>query len=170
MSAQQTWTEPHRAGRLAPVAVAALAAVAVGLLGGTMSDIDAWYYGLTLPAWTPPEWAFAPIWTAIFATVALSAAMAWRAAPNRGARDAVVLLFTFNGFLNVVWSGLFFAFHRPDWALFEVVFLWASIVVLMLAVARYSRPALLLLVPYLAWVGVAAVLNLEVVRLNGPFG
>lgn len=156
--------------RLVPVAVAALAALTVGLLGGTITDTGAWYQSLALPGWKPPDGAFPAIWTLAFSLAALSAATAWRMAPNRGARDAVVLLFSMNGFLNIVWSALFFAFRRPDWALFEVVFLWASIVVLIVALWRFARPAALMLVPYLAWVSAAAWLNLDVVRLNGAFG
>ena len=58
---------------------------------------------------------------------------------------------------------------RPDWALVEVVPLWLSVVLLMAVSARRDRAAGWLLVPYLAWVGFAAVLNWSVVRLNGPF-
>ncbi len=156
--------------RLLPVALAAAVALLVGTLGGTVSDVGPWYQSLAQPALKPPDWAFAPIWTLVYALAALSAATAWRMAPGRGARDAVILLFTMNGFLNIVWSALFFTFRRPDWALFEVVFLWASIVLLILVLQRFARPAAWLLVPYLAWVTLAAWLNLEVVRLNGPFG
>ena len=59
---------------------------------------------------------------------------------------------------------------RPDWALAEVVLLWLSVASLVAVCGRYSRAAALLLLPYLAWVGIAGLLNWEVVRLNGPFG
>ncbi len=162
------WPAPGR--RLLPVGVAALVALLVGALGGTITDLGPWYQGLAQPGWKPPDALFAPTWTLVFGLAALSAATAWRRAPNRGAREAVILLFSLNGFLNIVWSALFFSFHRPDWALFEVVFLWASIVALIAAFWRFARPASLLLLPYLAWVSLAALLNLAVVRLNAPFG
>ena len=79
-------------------------------------------------------------------------------------------LFCANGVLNVVWSPLFFRLRRPDWALMEVPLLWLSILALMFLLAPISRTASLLLVPYLLWVSFAAVLNLTIVRLNGPFG
>jgi translocator protein len=69
----------------------------------------------------------------------------------------------------MLWSPLFFALKRPDWALIEVPFLWLSIAALMLGVSRYSILAVLLL-PYLVWVTFAAFLNLKIVRLNRPFG
>lgn len=69
----------------------------------------------------------------------------------------------------MLWSPLFFALKRPDWALAEVPFLWLSIVALMIGVGRYSTLAIWFLLPYLLWVTFAAVLNFKIVRLNQPF-
>ncbi|NWG24390.1 MAG: tryptophan-rich sensory protein [Pseudorhodoplanes sp.] len=151
---------------LKPIAVAAAAAVVVAFLGGTLTDTGAWYQALRKPPWQPPDWLFGPVWTLIFALVALSAATAWRKAPDRASRDWVVGLFALNGFLNVLWSLLFFQLRRPDWALIEVVFLWLSILLLIVVAWRFSRLAGALLFPYLAWVTFAAWLNLAIVRLN----
>jgi tryptophan-rich sensory protein len=82
----------------------------------------------------------------------------------------VVWLFGANAVLNMLWSALYFKLQRPDWALFEVVFLWISIVALIVGLWRLSRWASLLLITYFIWVSIAAVLNLETVLLNGPFG
>ena len=84
-------------------------------------------------------------------------------------RRVMVWLFLLNALLNVFWSGLYFKLQRPDWALFEVVGLWLSIVALIVVLWRHSRWASVLLVPYLLWVSIASVLNLETIRLNGPF-
>lgn len=129
-----------------------------------------WYRGLAKPDWQPPDWAFGPAWTIIFALAAISAALAWRYAPTKELREWVIGLFALNGFLNVLWSLLFFRLQRPDWTLVEVVFLTASIAVLMVFIWRWSRLAAALLVVYLAWVIFASVLNWEIVRLNGSFG
>jgi len=152
-----------------PVLVAAAVAIFVAVLGGTLTDTGPWYQNLRKPSWQPPDWLFGPAWTLIFALATASAVYAWRDAQNRVQRDWVIVLFALNGFLNVLWSTLFFALRRPDWALIEVVFLWASILLLMIVFLRFARPATLYLVPYLLWVSFAAFLNLTVVRLNGPF-
>jgi tryptophan-rich sensory protein len=81
----------------------------------------------------------------------------------------VLWLFGVNAGLNVVWSGLYFGLHRPDWALAEVGLLWLSIAALMRGLWPLSRTASLLVAPYLVWVSVAAALNLATVQLNGPF-
>ena len=78
--------------------------------------------------------------------------------------------FAANAFFNVLWSLLFFRFHRPDWALAEVSLLWLSILALIVVLGRLSRASGWLMAPYLAWVSFAAFLNLTVVRLNAPFG
>ena len=120
-------------------------------------------------AWQPPDWLCGPAWTVIFALATASAVYAWRNADNRSQREWVIALFALNGFLNVLWSTLFFALKRPDWALAEVVFLWLSILLPIIVFWRFARPASLYLLPYLLWVSFAAFLNLTIVRLNAPF-
>ncbi|MBU1360288.1 MAG: tryptophan-rich sensory protein [Gammaproteobacteria bacterium] len=153
-----------------PVFTAAAAACLVALLGGLMTDLGPWYRGLVQPAWKPPDWLFGPVWTVIYALAAAAAVVAWRRAPDRASRETLLVLFSLNAFLNVLWSLLYFRLHRPDWALIEVVFLWLSIVALIVRLRGHARSTPWLLLPYLAWVSFAAVLNLATVRLNGPFG
>ncbi len=151
---------------IAPLLVAFAVAAAVSLTGGALTDIGPWYRALQKPSWQPPDGVFAPVWTTIYVLTALSAAIAWRAAPHRTARRTVVALFAVNAVLNVGWSLLFFHLQRPDWALFEIVALWLSIAALAVVLWRWSRAASLLLAPYLAWVSFAFLLNLAIVRLN----
>ena len=152
-----------------PVLVAAAAALAVALLGGLMTDIGPWYLGLKQPGWKPPDWAFGPAWTVIFALIAAAGVYGWRAAPDRRSRDGLLVLFSLNAFLNVLWSLLFFRLQRPDWALMEIPLLWLSILALILSLRRYTVWGSRLLWPYLLWVTFAATLNAATVRLNGPF-
>jgi translocator protein len=156
--------------RWKPVVVAALAALFVAVLGGLTTDLGPWYVALKQPSWKPPDWAFGPIWTTIFALCAAAGVIGWRRAPSRAQRGLMVMLFALNGFLNVFWSLLFFRLHRPDWSLFEVPLLWLSVLALIVVLTRFAKPAAWLLVPYLVWVTTAALLNWQIVRLNGPFG
>jgi tryptophan-rich sensory protein len=142
----------------------------VALLGGLMTDIGPWYQSLEKPSWQPPDWWFGPAWTLIFALTAMAGALSWWASPSRVSRQNLLLWFLLNAIFNILWTLLFFGLKRPDWALSEVVLLWVSVVVLIVVCARRSRLAALALVPYLIWVTFAAVLNAEIVRLNGPFG
>jgi len=152
------------------IGTAALAAAMVATVGGLMTDLGPWYQTLRKPAWQPPDWAFGPAWTVIFALAALSGYEAWRVGPPLSRWARIVALFAVNGLLNIGWSACFFLLHRPDWALAEVVALWLSILALIVVLLPQSRPAGWLLAPYLLWVSFAAALNYAVVRLNYPFG
>jgi len=158
------------ATRRSAIFYAAAVALGVALLGGLATELGPWYEALRKPAWQPPDWLFAPAWTLIYACAAMAAVEGWLRAPDAVRRRELVELFLLNGSLNVLWSILFFRLRRPDWALLEVGALWLSILVLLLLVRRYSRPSVWLLLPYLGWVGFAAVLNLAIVERNGPFG
>jgi benzodiazapine receptor len=157
------------ARRAKPVVAAALAAMAVAGLGALTTQLGPWYYSLRKPSWQPPDWLFGPAWTLIFALAALAGVLYWRTQQNRDARLLTLGAFALNGFLNTLWSLLFFRLERPDWSLYEVGFLWLSILLLMGLLDRASRSAALLLLPYFAWVSFASLLNWKIVQLNSPF-
>ncbi|MEG3165491.1 TspO/MBR family protein [Sphingomonas sp. PB2P19] len=152
-----------------PIFIAAMLAGIVALLGATITDTGAWYQALVKPDWAPPDAAYGVAWTAIYAFTALAGVAAWLAAPSWREREWLLGLFALNGFLNILWSLLFFRLHRPDWAAIEVVALWLSVAALVAIGGRRSRTAALLLLPYLAWVAFAGYLNVTIVQLNGPF-
>jgi tryptophan-rich sensory protein len=163
-------TRLTRTARWKPIAIAAASALLVAVLGGLMTDIGPWYVHLKQPAWKPPDWAFGPIWTTIFALAAAAGVIGWRRAPSRAQREWMLIFFASNGFLNVFWSLLYFRLHRPDWSLMEVPVLWLSVLALILLLRRFALTAAWLLMPYIVWVSIAAVLNWTTVQLNGPFG
>lgn len=152
-----------------PVLTAAAAASCVAVLGGLATDLGPWYRDLEEPWFQPTDWLFAPAWTLIYAFVAAAAVLSWWGPSSRRARRSVLWLYGANALLNVLWSVLFFRLQRPDWALLEVGFLWLSIVTLIAVMRRHSPAAAWLLVPYMAWVSFAAILNWAVVDLNAPF-
>ena len=138
-------------------------------IGAALSELGPWYFALKHPPWKPPDAAFGVIWSTIFTLCAISGWLAWQAADTLALRRRVLTLFGVNAVLNIVWSALYFKLQRPDWALFEVVFLWLSVLALVMGLWRMSRWASLLLITYWIWVSIAAVLNVQTVMLNGPF-
>ena len=138
-------------------------------IGGGLTELGPWYFALKHPDWKPPDPYFGVIWTAIFTLCAISGAMAWQASQTREQQKRILVLFGANAMLNILWSAIYFKLQRPDYAVFEVVFLWLSIVALIVGLWRISRWASVLLLPYLVWVSIATALNLATVRLNGPF-
>ncbi|PTS90464.1 TspO protein [Sphingomonas sp. HMWF008] len=160
---------PHRSWGL-PVLIGGFAAIAVAAMGTTITEMGPWYQSLTQPRWAPPEAAYSIAWTLIYLFTGLAAITGWRAMPNRQGSDWIVGLFAFTGFLNIVWSLLFFHLHRPDWAAAEIVVLAVAIVVWIYIVWPRSTAAGMLLLPYLAGVVFAGYHTMMVVKLNGPFG
>jgi tryptophan-rich sensory protein len=125
-----------------------------------------WYAGLIKPAWTPPNWLFPVAWTLLYLTIALAGWLVWR---ERGA-PGVRLAFSLYGLqlvLNALWSWLFFGLHRMDLGLADILALWLAIAATIVAFFRIRPAAGLILLPYLVWVGFAALLNLGLWRLNG---
>ena len=151
------------------IAVAAGVALSLGIFGGLMTPIGPWYHQLRKPKLQPPNWLFGPAWTVILGLAAWSAVIAWNTAFDHHARISVIVLFVVNALFHALWSPLFFRARRPDWALVEVFFLWASLVALLVGLWPISHFASLLIVPYLLWVSFASWLNSAIVRLNRPF-
>lgn len=153
---------------LFPTVIAGVVATIVAVMGATITDIGPWYRSLAQPSWAPPDAAYGVGWTVIFACAALSAVNGWLAM-RWNEREWLLGLFALNGFLNILWSLLFFKLHRPDWAMVEVILLWVSILGLIVFIWRRSIAGAILLLPYLMWVTFAGYLNMTIVRLNGPF-
>ena len=131
----------------------------------TTPSIPTWYASLAKPSWTPPDWLFGPIWSALYLMMALAAWLVWR----RGGLAAAALpitLFMVQLVLNVTWSILFFGLRMPGVAFGEIVVLWFAILATLIAFWRATPLAGYLLLPYLIWVAFAAVLNFELWQLN----
>lgn len=124
-----------------------------------------WYAGLSKPAWNPPNWIFGPVWTALYLMMAVAAWRIWRLGGFGGQRRPLVLFFIQLA-LNAAWSPLFFGLKEPGLAFAEILVLWLAIVLTITAFRRADRLAAGLLVPYLAWVSFASVLNFTLWRMN----
>ena len=124
-----------------------------------------WFETLDKPFFSPPSWLFGPVWTVLYFLIALSGWLVWRQGGFSGARVAMLLFFGQLA-LNFLWSVIFFGLQAPGLALVEIVILWINILLAALAFRPLSRLAAVLLLPYLAWVTFATVLNAAIWWLN----
>jgi len=124
-----------------------------------------WYAALTKPAWNPPNWIFGPVWTALYAMMAVSAWLVWQGSEGAVRRRALGW-YAVQLVLNAAWTPLLFGLHFLGVAFAEILLLWVAIAATIAAFRRVSRVAAWLLVPYLAWVSFAAALNFTLWRLN----
>ncbi len=150
------------------IAVALASVTVLAVAGGFLTEVGSWYEGLTFPRLRPPNWLFGPAWTVIYLFIAASGVVGWNAADAQQ-RTLIVTLFAINGLLNLLWSPLFFKFRRPDWALYELVPFWLSVLALVVVLFGVTPLAGWLILPYLVWVTFAGWLNWRVVVLNRPF-
>lgn len=134
---------------------------------GAVASIEArsFYAQLTQPAWAPPGWLFGPVWTVLFALMAIAAWLVWRSGGFRANRIAISF-FLVQLAVNALWSWIFFAWHLGGLALAEVVLLWVLIAATLVLFWRVRPLAGALLIPYLLWVGFASVLNYSLWQLN----
>ena len=134
---------------------------------GAVASIQAksFYGELVQPSWAPPASLFGPVWTALYALMAMAAWLVWREGGFSAHRTALTL-FVVQLALNALWSWLFFAWHRGGWAFADIVVLWMLILATLIGFWQVRPLAGALLVPYLLWVSFATALNFAVWRLN----
>ena len=144
--------------------------LAVAGAGGaiTATSVGGWYQGLAKPWFNPPDWVFGPVWTLLYAMIALAGWRIWRLRgwSAQGRIEPALLVWALQLGLNLCWSFVFFGARLIGAALLEIVVLLAAIVVTLRLFARIERLAAWLLVPYAAWVAFAALLNAALWRLN----
>lgn len=134
---------------------------------GAIASIQAkeFYGKITQPEWAPPGWVFGPVWTTLFALMALAAWLVWRDGGFAKHGNALTL-FIIQLIPNVLWSWLFFAWNKGGWAFADILVLWLLIAATVISFWRINKLAGTLLIPYLLWVSFAAFLNYSVWQLN----
>jgi tryptophan-rich sensory protein len=140
--------------------------LAVGAIAGvaTSTSVTGWYATLAKPAFNPPNWVFGPVWTTLYVLMAVAA---WRVYRIVGWRPPAMVLFFAQLALNFAWSFIFFTAHQLGAALIEMIVMLAAIVATTAVFWRIDRFAGALLLPYIAWVSFAGVLNASLWQLNG---
>ena len=98
----------------------------LGAIATSRGIRSGWYGSLSRPAWNPPDWVFGPVWTILYATMAVAAWLVWK----NGGFERNTIPFAFflaQLLLNGLWSWLFFHYHSPGWALLDLAALWLMI-------------------------------------------
>jgi translocator protein len=139
--------------------------LAIGGVSGyaTMGGIKVWYKTIRKPSFNPPNWLFGPVWTVLYIMMAVSAWLVWQTGGNI---SFALGLFTLQLALNFAWSFIFFRAQNIGWALVDILALWLTIAATVAVFSGISSLAAWLLLPYLAWVSFASLLNASIWRLN----
>jgi tryptophan-rich sensory protein len=159
-------TQRSQPKSLAALAISVLAVVVASGIGGLASSSSAEdYAGLQQPSWAPPSWVFGPVWTLLYAMMALAAWLVWRSGPWSQTRPALSA-YAVQLVLNAAWTPLFFGLGWRGIAFAELSVLLVVLIATVVLFLRRSRVAGWLLLPYLAWSVFALCLNFAVWQLN----
>ncbi|MBE0534766.1 MAG: tryptophan-rich sensory protein [Phycisphaerae bacterium] len=142
--------------------IACVGATFLAALPGAWAGAGAaseWYENLAKPPFTPPGYVFGIVWPVLYLLMGVALFLVLKAPPDRRGRSAAIGLFAVQLLLNALWTPLFFRWRLIGVALVEIIVLWAFILLTVTAFRKVSRVAAVLLVPYLAWVSFAVVLN-----------
>lgn len=149
-------------------ALAAASVIAASVFGqlATFPNLRPWYAGLAKPSFNPPDWIFAPVWTALFVLMAFAVWRILRLPRESSLRDRALLLFYLQLALNAAWSWMFFGTHSPLLGLINIVPQFVVILFTLALFRRLDRIAAWCLLPLALWVGFASVLNCSIWWLN----
>ena len=116
------------------------------------------------PSWTPPAWVFGPVWSVLYALMAIAAWLVWRWGGENSRRALIWFAVQLAG--NVLWSIIFFGARLPGLAFADIVALWLAIIITARKFWTVSKPAAALLGLYSLWVSFAALLNYAIWQMN----
>lgn len=146
-----------------------LTCLAIGYLSGTVtrSAITTWYPTLVKPVFNPPNWIFAPVWTLLYIMMGVAAGLVWdRIESDKETVKKALIFFIIQLGLNALWSYLFFGLQNPLLAGIEIILLWLMIYETYLKFSKINKLSGYLMLPYLAWVSFATILNWSIWWLN----
>src|SRR3989339_979940 len=141
-----------------------------GVIGSVFNfaSIPTWYMTLEKPSFNPPNWVFGPVWTILFLMMGVAVYLVWtkKTMFHQKKKKEALQIFVLQLLLNILWSAIFFGLLSPGLAFAEIIILWVSIAITMIKFHKFSNLASYLLIPYLAWVSFASILNFAIWRLN----
>ena len=138
--------------------------ISSGLLASAKNNI--WFDRLNTPTWNPPAYLFAPVWTTLYLLMGISLGIIWNNKTPELNKRCAYFLFGLQLFLNFWWSIIFFKFHSPAFALLDILLMDIVIITTIVSFSKFSKLAAWLLVPYIAWVLFATILNFTIWNLN----
>lgn len=140
----------------------------VGIISGLLASANnnLWFDTLNKPTWNPPAYLFGPVWTTLYLLMGISLGLIWNSKATEESKRNAYFLFAIQLFLNFWWSIFFFNFHSPALALLDIILMVITIILTILSFSAFSKIASWLLVPYIAWVSFATILNFSIWNLN----
>lgn len=139
-----------------------------GLVGSffTVPAISSWYLNLEKPSFSPPNWIFGPAWVTLYLLMGISIYLVWQKIDENQKVKKYLWFFWIHLIFNASWSLMFFGLKSPGLGLINIIIIWLLIIVLIIKFWKINRWSSYLLIPYLAWVSFASLLNYFIWILN----
>lgn len=131
-----------------------------------MSNTYNWYSHLVKPSWAPPSWIFGPVWSVLYALIAISFAKVLILFLQKKIKFAVLLPFVLNLIFNFAFSPIQFTLQNNLLAGADILLVLGTLIWAMLAIWPHRRWITYMQIPYLLWVSFATVLQLTITTLN----
>lgn len=131
-----------------------------------MNNTYTWYQQLIKPSWAPPSWLFGPVWTILYAVIAVSFGTVFYRAATKQLSWLVALPFALNLIFNFAFTPLQFGLKNNLLAAVDILLVLATLIWALLAIWPYTRWVAYANIPYLLWVSLATVLQITITYLN----
>lgn len=118
------------------------------------------------PSFAPPSILFPIVWSILYVLMGIALYLILTSGVPQSELSLPVIFFALQLIFNFFWSILFFNLELYYFSFAWLVVLWILIAITILLFYKISKPAALLLIPYILWVTFAGVLNLSIAMLN----
>ena len=125
-----------------------------------------WYQQLVKPAWAPPAWLFGPVWTVLYAVIAVSFGYVGYLFFRGKIPFGVLLPFLLNLVFNFAFTPLQFGLKNNLLASLDILLVLGTLIWALASIFPYARWVALVNLPYLLWVAFATILQLAITYLN----
>ncbi|XP_023345705.1 translocator protein [Eurytemora carolleeae] len=151
-------------------AIGATLAPFVGALPGsliTRTEVKGWYRHIKKPEWRPPNWAFGPVWSSLYASMGYASYLVYRDGGGFSGAAVPLALYGSQLALNWAWTPVFFGQHNVKGGFYLICALWVNVAACGLSFYGVNKTAGYLMAPYLAWLSLATMLNYSIWKMNG---
>ena len=128
-----------------------------------------WYSRLIKPSWAPPSWLFGPVWTALYAIIAVTYGTVFYKAFSGKVSWWVALPFALNLIFNLAFTPIQFGLKNNLLATLDILLIVGTLIWALSAVWRASpdlRWVVYANIPHLLWGLFATVLQISITVLN----
>ncbi|MCL9971901.1 MAG: tryptophan-rich sensory protein [Candidatus Pacebacteria bacterium] len=118
------------------------------------------------PSWAPPAWLFGPVWSVLYALIAVSFGYVFYRYFMGTIPAVVALPFALNLIFNIAFTPIQFGLGSLWLSSVDILLVFATLAWALYVIYPYAPWVTYINLPYLLWVAFATVLQLTIFALN----